>query len=121
MKEFDKAIDELFWAENNSSDESLKQVAIIRRLKLLIEVGKTEQALTTVEPIIKENLELSANESVVSTNTFIPVYNEIYGDILVLQDKKDEAKKAYDRALAGMILAGVSTELLRIKRNDLGE
>jgi predicted negative regulator of RcsB-dependent stress response len=42
------------------------------------------------------------------------------GDILVSQVRLDDARKAYDAALAQATLLGLETGLLRIKRDDLG-
>jgi len=119
-KEYESAINELSWAAEHTKDESLKQIAFIRKIKLMMQLEKNDQAIQEIKPLIDDSKNQS-KDSQMNTNPFMPVLNEIYGDLLASIDKKEEAKKAYDKALSGFILSGVSTELLQIKRNDLGE
>ncbi|MBF0265485.1 MAG: tetratricopeptide repeat protein [Gammaproteobacteria bacterium] len=119
-KDYQGAIKEFDWVASNTTDESLKQISYIRKIKLLMELGNNNEAMNEIKPLVNIS-DKSSTESIINSNPFMPVLNEIYGDLLVILNKKNEAKKAYDSALSGFIVSGVSTELLQIKRNDLGE
>jgi predicted negative regulator of RcsB-dependent stress response len=103
----DQAIEKLLWVEKNAADKSLQQIALIQRAKLLAFSNKADQALQLLNDSVEDE-------------AFSAVKLETKGDILVVQNKLDEAKKAYDEAMGKYMLLGTSVDILRIKRNDLG-
>ena len=103
----EQAIEKLLWVEKNTADKSLQQIALIQRAQLLASSNNSEQALL----LLKDSADDGA---------FAAVKLETKGDILVVQGNLSEAKKAYDEAMGKYILLGASVDILRIKRNDLG-
>ncbi len=103
----EQAIKELQWVEKNTQDKSLQQIALIQRAHLLASSKQTEQALQ----LIKSSAE---------DGSFAALKLETEGDILVSQGKLVEAKQAYDEAMGKYMLLGASVDILRIKRNDIG-
>jgi predicted negative regulator of RcsB-dependent stress response len=67
--------------------------------------GKNEQALKILE---------------VEQGSFKATYLEVKGDILVALKRTDEARSAYDQALQAYAVIGANAQILRVKRNDLG-
>lgn len=108
--ELQAAIEQLKWVRDNSQDTALKQIAIIQTAQLLTADDKKEQAI-----------QLLNSAPVDDKSGFKAVRSEVKGDILTLQGKIEEAKKAYDEAISGTLLAGGSVDILQIKRNDLGK
>lgn len=102
-----EAIEKLVWVEKNSQDKALQQIALIQRAHLMASSEQSEQAL--------EILQTTAEEG-----AFKAIKLETKGDIFVVQAKLDEAKKAYDEAIGQYMLLGANVDILRIKRNDLG-
>jgi predicted negative regulator of RcsB-dependent stress response len=102
-----QAIEKLLWVEKNSQDKALQQIALIQRAQLMASTEQLEQALELLQATTEEN-------------SFTAVKLETKGDILVIQGKLDEAKKAYDEAIGQYMLLGANVDVLQIKRNDLG-
>lgn len=102
-----QAIEKLQWIEKNTSDKSMQQIALIQRAQLLASNEQAQQALQLLEQSPEEG-------------PFAAIKLETRGDILVVMGKQTEAKKAYDEAMGKYILLGASVDILRIKRNDLG-
>ncbi|MFK5987105.1 MAG: tetratricopeptide repeat protein [Pseudomonadota bacterium] len=102
-----QAIEKLQWVEKNSSDSSLQQIALIQRAQILASIKQEQQALNILNQSSKDG-------------AFNAIKMETKGDILVALGKQDEAKKAYDDAMGKYLLLGANVDILRIKRNDLG-
>ena len=81
------------WVIDNSSSNSLKHIARIRLATLMSAQGKNEQALKVLD---------------------------VKGDILVALNRINEARAAYDQALQAYAAMGANAQILKIKRNDLG-
>jgi predicted negative regulator of RcsB-dependent stress response len=95
---------ELRWAIEHSSQAVVEDLARIRLARVLAAQGKHEAALRMV------NSEFPA--------AYTSLVEEIRGDVLVATGRIEEARAAYDRAIAA---AGGDIEYLRMKRTDLGE
>lgn len=93
------------WVIDNSSSNSLKHIARIRLATLMSAQGKNEQALKVLD---------------VDAGSFKANYLEVKGDILVALNRINEARAAYDQALQAYAAMGANAQILKIKRNDLG-
>lgn len=96
---------QLQWVADHSSDVSIKHLANLRLASVLSAQGKNEEALKL--------LETDAGE-------FRASYLELKGDILAGLDRINEARAAYDEAMLAYAALGANIQVLRIKRNDLG-
>ncbi|MFK5892094.1 MAG: tetratricopeptide repeat protein [Pseudomonadota bacterium] len=103
----EQAIEKLLWVETNSQDVALQQIALIQRAQLLASLEQADKALQVLK-------------STADDGAFSAIKLETKGDILVIQGKLTEAKQAYDVALGKYLLLGANVDILRIKRNDLG-
>lgn len=95
---------QLRWAIEHSSQEVVEYLARIRLARVLAAQDKHEDALRMV------NGEFPA--------AYTSLVEEIRGDILVATGRIEEAREAYDRAIAS---ATGDIEYLRMKRTNLGE
>ena len=102
--ELDEAETHLRWVLNNSSQEELEHVARLRLARVLIAGEKLDQADKTLK--------------VSNTGDFSSRYEELRGDILVKQNRVDEARQAYEKALANS--ADGNNPILQMKLDDLG-
>jgi predicted negative regulator of RcsB-dependent stress response len=70
--------------------------------------------------IAADKLDIAANTLNVSdTGDFSASYDELRGDILVKQNKTEEARQAYQKALANTVAEG-GQSILQMKLDDLG-
>ena len=93
------------WVIKNSSIITLQHVSRIRLATLLSSQGKNEAALEALGS---------------DFGSFQASYLETQGDILVLLNRINEAKAAYDQALQAYAAIGANAQILEVKRNDLG-
>jgi predicted negative regulator of RcsB-dependent stress response len=93
------------WVIDNSKTTTLQHISRIRLATLMSAQGKNEQALKILD---------------VEQGSFKASYMEIKGDILVSLNRINEAKAAYDQALQAYEGMGANAQILKIKRNDLG-
>jgi predicted negative regulator of RcsB-dependent stress response len=109
---------ELAWAAENAHDDELKDLARLRLAAVMVDEEAYGDALKQLE---KEPVD-----------AFVARYAELRGDIYVAQHKRNEARAAYQTALAklngraraGVAEAGVTNamhELIRVKLEALGE
>lgn len=96
----------LRWVLSNSSQEEFEHVARLRLTRILIAADKLTDAKKTLS-------------STSDTGDFSARYEELRGDILVKQDKVDEARQAYEKALANS--TGGGNPILQMKLDDLGK
>jgi len=96
---------ELLKAATNSSQDSVATIAKIRLARTLISTGKLDEA----QSILNENMPKSY-ESLVS---------ELNGDIHFAKKEFKQAREAYDKAIQSA--GSVNTQLLQMKRDDLGD
>lgn len=90
----------------HARDESVRTLASLRLARLQWGAGDAEAALKQLEGKLPDAFRAEADT--------------LRGDVLVSQGRLDEARKAYDAALAQAALLGQETGLIRIKRDDLG-
>lgn len=102
--DYQKSADALQWVIDNSGEAEYQDVARLRLARVLVAKGEPDKAL-----------ELTTQEY---PESFESLLEEIKGDIFVAQDKKDDARKAYERAI--LTNQGGSTEFIQMKLDDLG-
>jgi len=100
-----EAIDVLDQLIKSSEQKVLVLVAKERKARILIDMGKADEALA----------ELAGDVS----SDFQSIYEELKGDAYVIKSDIENAKSAYDKALS-LNKSGDKT-LLQMKRDNLGE
>jgi len=90
----------------HAKNEAIRPLARLRLAHLQWGAGQVDASLKTLDGVWPE--------------TYRSDVDTLRGDILVSQARLDDARKAYDAALAQATLLGLETGLLRIKRDDLG-
>ena len=93
------------WVVDNSQSQSLQHIARINMATIMSAQGKNEEALSVLN---------------VEQGSFKASYLEVKGDILVALNRINEAKAAYDQALQAYEAVGANAQILKVKRNDLG-
>jgi len=99
----DQAVSRLQWAIANAVEEEVKHVAQLRLARVMIAQKKYDEA---------NNL-LSSKHAV----AFDAMYEELKGDMFVAKGELEQARIAYDKAIAGTANA---SRWLQLKRQDLG-
>ncbi len=102
---FSEAEEKYQWVIKHSQATNLQHIARIRLATLMSSQGKNEAALKV----------LNTKEG-----QFKASYLEVKGDILVALKRLDDARSAYDQALDAYAAIGANAQILRVKRNDLG-
>ncbi len=100
-----KAIDVLDEIITNNNQNVLVLVAKERKARILIDLGKADDALKVL--------------SVEVINEFQSIYEELRGDAHYSKGDIDSARTAYDKAL--LLNNSNSNNLLQMKRDNLGE
>ncbi|MCW8929028.1 MAG: tetratricopeptide repeat protein [Gammaproteobacteria bacterium] len=95
----------LQWVIENGKAQNLQHISRIRLATLMSAQGKNEEALKVLN---------------VEHGSFKASYLEVKGDILVALKRTNEARSAYDQALEAYAAIGANAQILRVKRNDLG-
>lgn len=93
------------WIIDNSQSQSLQHIARINQATVMSAQGKNDEALKVLN---------------VEQGSFKASYLEVKGDILVSLNRINEAKAAYDQALQAYAAVGANAQILKVKRNDLG-
>jgi predicted negative regulator of RcsB-dependent stress response len=104
-EQFAEAEKQYHWVVDHSDILSLQHIARLRLASLMAAQGKNDAALTLLN---------------VEQDKFKANYLELKGDILVTMADINKAKAAYDQALQAYAAIGANTQILRVKRNDLG-
>ena len=100
-----EAEEKLQWVISNGKAQNLLHISRIRLATLLSAQDKNEEALKVLN---------------VEKGSFTASYLEVKGDILVALKRINEARAAYDQALEAYAVIGANAQILRVKRNDLG-
>lgn len=103
--EYEPAITALRWVVDNSKDTDLKNVASVRLARVLASAGKYNEALQLASQTYAASYE--------------SVLEEIKGDVYSAQNKVEDARKAYERAI--LAAKNGSNELIKIKLDNLGK
>lgn len=102
---YDKALETLKVVANNSPLKALKQVARIRIARLLAAEKSYDDALT----------ELTSVDDV----AYLPVVNELKGDIFVATGQYKQAIVSYKEAITAVRTQGMGNLYLEMKTNEL--
>ncbi len=93
------------WVITHGAAQNLQHISRIRLATLMSAQGKNEEALKLLD---------------VDQGAFKAGYLEVKGDILVALKRVSDARSAYDQALEAYAAIGANAQILRVKRNDLG-
>ena len=102
--DFDQAATRLQWAMDNAIEQEVASVAQLRLARLMLSQKKYDEA----------DALLSSKHS----EAFNALYEELKGDLFVARGEVEQARIAYDKAIAG---SGNGNRWLRLKRQDLGD
>ncbi len=104
--ELDKAAEELNWVLSQGPTQGVALIARLRLARVQAAKGDFDQALQTLEGV--------------EADTFAAAYAEVRGDIYLAQNKLDEARAAYQLAMAKLLPEqGSQRNLLQMKLDDL--
>jgi predicted negative regulator of RcsB-dependent stress response len=95
----------LEWVAANAADESYRAIAKLRLASLLFEAKNYDAALKLTDGLPKEFAALAADRR---------------GDILLAQNKRDEAKAAFEAAYKGLDERSDYRRIVEVKLNALG-
>ncbi len=101
----------LEWAIENASDQILVHIARLRLAQVLLAVGQPEDALSR----------LQQGRSAASQGPFAARYQELIGDAEAAMGHVDAARQAWESSLALLEVGSVSTSLVQLKLDNLGE
>lgn len=104
-EEYAEAERALRWAAERGRPDELRSIAGLRLARVLIASGQPEQALRTLERLPRAGLEAQIDET--------------RGDALLVLGRLDEARVAYEDALARMPVGAQQRSVLELKFNDL--
>ena len=96
----------LTWVSDKANEESYKSIAKLRLAGILLETKNYDDALKSLTGTFSKD--------------FAPLVNDRRGDILLLQDKKTEAKAEYEKAYKGLDERAEYRRLVEVKLNALG-
>jgi predicted negative regulator of RcsB-dependent stress response len=103
--QLDKALASLQWARSHVGDSPLKPLIELRTAKVQLAAGKGSDALATLDGIKATGYEA--------------LRQELRGDALVKLGRADDARKAYQAALAAMGEDAPQRAALQLKLDDL--
>jgi predicted negative regulator of RcsB-dependent stress response len=103
--QYDKAEASLAWAHDKAGDDALKALVQVRIAQVRLAEGKAEETLSALESLPK--------------NTYVALSQELRGDALVKLGRPDEARKAYQAAIAGMDDSAPQRGVVQMKLDDL--
>lgn len=100
------AASELDWAKQHVPDGALSALVALRSARVKLAQGDAEAAIKLVDGLPKESYAASAGE--------------LRGDALLKLGRTDEARRAYEGALAGLDSQAPARGLLQMKLDDVG-
>jgi predicted negative regulator of RcsB-dependent stress response len=104
-KQLDKALASLQWARTHVGDNPLKPLIELRTAKVQMAAGKASDALATLDGAAAKGYEA--------------LRQELRGDALVKLGRADDARKAYQAALAALGEDAPQRAALQLKLDDL--
>lgn len=102
----DTAAARLQWVIQHSKDEGLVQLARLRQARVLWQQEKPDEALKLLDQ---------------QSDSYAPLYEELRGDIKLVQGDRAAARAAYDKALQALPEGAANREVLQQKIDDLAD
>ncbi|MET0937113.1 MAG: tetratricopeptide repeat protein [Luteibacter sp.] len=103
--QLDKVGGDLEWAKAHAKDETLKSLVDLRIAQLKFAQGKAEEAIAAVDAM--------------QGKSFAAIAQELRGDALVKLGRHDDARKAYQAAIAAMGDSAPQRGVVQTKLDDL--
>jgi len=103
--QLDKVGGDLEWAKAHAKDETLKSLVDLRIAQLKFAQGKAEEAIATLDAM--------------QGKSFAAIAQELRGDALVKLGRHDDARKAYQAAIAAMGDSAPQRGVVQTKLDDL--
>jgi predicted negative regulator of RcsB-dependent stress response len=103
---YDEALKDFSWVIDNSNVEEFKLVALARKARVHIGQDQYDKALAIL--------------NVEDGDGFVPVLEELKGDIYLKQGEKEKAKLAYMNAFEEIQAKQLEHPLLKLKLQELG-
>jgi predicted negative regulator of RcsB-dependent stress response len=103
--DYKKAKESLDYVAKHSPMQALKQVATIRIARLLVAEKEYDKALAKLTNVID--------------TAYMPVINELKGDIFTAKGQYQQALLSYKEAIAGVHTHGIGNTFLELKTNEL--
>jgi predicted negative regulator of RcsB-dependent stress response len=103
--QLDKVGGDLEWAKAHAKDETLKSLVDLRIAQLKFAQGKAEDAIATLDAM--------------QGKSFAAIAQELRGDALVKLGRHDDARKAYQAAIAAMGDSAPQRGVVQTKLDDL--
>lgn len=98
---------QLQWAIDNASEQELRDLARLRLAGVLLDEKKPEEALKVLD--------------VKPVEPLAGLHDDLRGDILLAQGKREEARKAYQAALDKSEAGSAYRAVIQIKLDSLGD
>ena len=99
--QYAKAVDSLQWVIKHSNQASFKQIARCRAARLLLQQKQYQLALTMI--------------NTVNDKTFMPVINQIQGNIYQAMSNHDKALDSWQKAQSGFTASGLMDPILNMQ------
>jgi predicted negative regulator of RcsB-dependent stress response len=103
-QQYDDAFLKLQWAYQNSQVPAFRQIARLRAARVLLAQKQYQKALKVLKTV--------------EDKTYLPVIENIKGDIFVAEGNDKAARAAYQQAKVGFTALGAMDPLLQIKLNS---
>jgi len=103
--ELPEAESSLRFAAEQASSESIRSIASLRLARIQLGRGEAQKALDTLKSV--------------GVDGYVGELEQVRGDALLALGRTDEARKAYDAALAAMDVAATQRAALEAKRDDV--
>ncbi|GAA0909741.1 tetratricopeptide repeat protein [Luteibacter anthropi] len=103
--QLDKAAADIDWARSHASDDTLKTLVSLRDAQLKFAQGKAQETLAALDAM--------------PGKAFVSVSEELRGDALVKLGRQDDARKAYQAAIAAMGDSAPQRGVVQTKLDDL--
>ena len=105
--DYQSATKHLQWVIDNANEKEFELLARLRLARILLAENKPEESLKILEKV--------------DPGKFKASYEELKGDSYIRQGKIEEARNAYNQALANKTTAASDLSLLELKIGNLGQ
>lgn len=105
--EYQSATEHLQWVIDNADEKEFKHLARLRLARIYLAENKPEQSLKILDNV--------------DPGKFKASYEELKGDSYIKQGKVEEARNAYNQALANKTTSTGDLSLLELKIGNLGQ